>query len=611
MAIWVTPPNILKKDDGINADAIVPFAINQTQNYPKGATIGELNYGADSTAFVFAFHEDGLPGEIPAFHNLIHIDAAERQTILDEWQTYDSTISEDNLLFARKNAPSSSISSSIDISYQTFFNDSITDVSTTTGLRLGSNGQLLGTLSVVDSRRVLLFKVQSVDLPEYASGVTYYSYSHVTYGSDIYKLKSGISTPHIASTIAPNTTAWSLVGTYTEQTAPIVRTFALVLNTRQSGNIGFTTLPDLGVIKAGQIIGESLNLTVEAVSASGEYITYSIDDEQKSSLDTLPDMVDGYYPCIPIGMDVTGDGTIIGRPGFPLDGSGVGKYRFIIKAHTTNGGVRSQEFELDVQAGFDNNNVRAEFRLSREHERTWFNMVSSEVLQELDLYRPTDPRYGIQRFPKMLLKDNLVGNLQKRFGTGGESITNIRTTASKYLSDNSISGIDLNMGNTKYITALDDDGEPLYDIIYKELTSANRDIDLSIDGTDRDQDKNYTIDGVKDTLVLVLGSNDQVFNDDPTDPRRFEVSPEDASTYFDSLPLWMTNPDTSDGAVATFNVALPIAYVLPGEGARFFQLGLEKNTLGLFLNTNVSFENIYLEYTLYPSRPVDVIHLGK
>ncbi|AUS02634.1 hypothetical protein NVP2275O_053 [Vibrio phage 2.275.O._10N.286.54.E11] len=638
MAYWITPPQYMGTDG-----SEVPFPVDTTNSkkYPGGKPIGEINYGLSSTCFVTAFHEDAYPNEYPAFHNIVEIDSDEKNAISLEWlnsSDYDSA----DLLFANATSPNTT-STSVPITYTTDDSEELL-----TGLILGSNGQVVGTLTVPESNKILFFKVQTTNIPEYAIDRTYYSYSYVKHGSDVYKLRSGISTPYKSTQLYPIPDVWENVGVYSDNTDILERTFALSLNAKSSGDISFITEEFLGVMKLGEYIGEEFNLEVDAVSNTGESISYSIDQSYIAPLDKLPDPIDGSYRCMPPGINLTADGTIIGTPGnttttvgvgadgYPIY-EGVGSYKFVVAATTTKSGTAYREFELVISNGFVRNNAEVSLVPSRIYEREWFDLISSEAFSDVTLYRPTDPRYGIQRYPKVFVKGNLYGDLgdalvkplatqnpsdvdSSWYGiryndaawptssnpntTAGYDITNIKQYLIHAFSETK--EIDLTVSNIKYKTALDVNGLPLYDVIYKELSIPNRNTEINLDSTVLDQEVLFAISGLKDQLDNILQSNPI----EPSDSRYYQDSNE-SGNYTDSLPLWMVNPDqTVNGAVPGYFAVMPLIYTQPGQGAKFFSAALEQNLLTKFFNKAMTFDSIGIDYTLFPGKRTDYVTLG-
>ena len=227
---------------------------------------------------------------------------------------------------------------------------------------------------------------------------------------------------------------------------------------------------------------------------------------------------------------------------------------------------KEKEFTIEIQEGYLNNTCQATLNFSHEFERKWYSAISSEAFHNINFYRASDLNYGLRSLPRIELKRNLKCMLS---GTGlkpNETVT--------YLNSLGLSSIQCRTGNTRYITALDQDNNELYDLVYKEIFVLSHKVSYSADPTEIPTIYSNECKSLKTSLVSLLGSDDSSI----TEEFRYaenSLGKDDASLYRVN-PRTSTISNYSDFVSAGFDInsflpILPIAYVKPGQGKTLVQ----------------------------------------
>lgn len=725
MAHWVTPPAELSTD--------------------KATAIGELNYGTESRMFVFAYRDTNSQSyvedsSIPAYNKLVGLTSDELGQFNDA--KYIIIDGNDQLVNETTEVP---------LKYTRVGREE------NTGLRIASNGQIVGRLNVSDPHKEIIFKVRYQDPPRYAIETVYRAYSHVHYNRRLYRLNAGITLPFRSESGAPDPESWTDIGPYVPQyvavpgyamntiydpgaytqhnnrlyqltakirtyaraytnnpdmtkwrlrdtdsdyiqekhnpslayvpgttynapagveiytkynnsvyklnntttrpykapaydgssdvllapaigswtrVGPVVdepyvpnniyklddvvfhagkiytlksvipftavpdspdlefwndvgvygsgsdavseRLFRIVINTQKSALIEFETKSGMGSIKIGEQLGD--NTVRDVIASPDQLVTYEVLAKHIPPIGQPIDSIDGVFNYLPQGLTLQADGTMSGRALGPT-----GNYKFEVMAKNINGLAKSQIFDLRVVDGYESNTFSVTAPLSREIERDWYKMIADSSFNKLQLYRPSDPSYGLRSLPVITLKDNIKSVFANR---------DVQITAATNLLDAKITSrpITCRIGNMRYRTALDADGKQLYDILYKELIPLS--VDVSFDMNAENEPK-YVVNDLlqlKTTITSLLGSDDENL----TNPlRAFTITA--GSMYVDSLPLWQTNPLTDYNAKAGPMLCIPVAYVQPGQASVFISNAIETGVLkDMMVNSIVTIDALTL-----------------
>ena len=184
MAIWTTPPI----------------------NYEGNTTsIGEINYGVESRMFVFAYPSTSLTSQITdlsvaAYHNIVDLTP-------EELALYQG----DKYLIAASN--SQTLPGTYDTPIKYYKENVLVD----TGLKISSNGQIVGRLKITDAQKELIIKVQYRDAPLYVNNTKYRTYACMQFNKNTYRLKKDVPAPFRSTTAMPDPQFWDMIGQFTPQ----------------------------------------------------------------------------------------------------------------------------------------------------------------------------------------------------------------------------------------------------------------------------------------------------------------------------------------------------------------------------------------------------------
>lgn len=648
MAHWVTPPVIMS--DG------------------KNTAIGEVNYGSESRMFVFAYRDTNsdmlvTDTSVPSYHNITALTAAERGTfsdpkyiIINPATVPESNTTEVPLIFTKQG------------------------VTIDTGLRLASNGQIVGRLKIYDPVKELVFKVRYIDPPLYTPTTKYRAYTHVHSNGRLYRLNANATLPYYAVSGTPAADDWTDIGAYTPQytailpyingtqysiadrivssnriwqlssnaaiqykatpaspdatywknlgviagayspytqnsiysvnatvkhgsnvyqlifTQPFIsshptpdsrfwtnvgpytgnvevqpeRIFRIVINTRRSSLIVFKTQPNLGIIKIGQQIGDSVIKNIEAFS--DVTMSYELLPEHVKSIGEVATKGDdGIYHVLPAGLQLHADGTITGYPVGPI-----GKYQFDVIARNTYALEKQGTFQISVYDGYGKSAVSAVLRPRFDIERQWYSMITDTALSSVQLYRETDPAYGLRDYPEIIIKRNLKGE----YLDSTLALALVQPLLTQKLK--STPAISCRLGNMRYRTALDKNGIPLYDLLYKELVPLNTSVVYDPNALHETLTYVPEILSLKTNLTNVLGSDDASIMEDEL--RGFKI--DGFVPTYDDLQLWEINHNAKDVPYG-HKFIVPVAYVMPGEAKKFIDLSITYGTLHTLLVNHI------------------------
>ena len=728
MAIWTTPP------------ATLPT---------KELSIGEVNFGVESRMFVFAYQSSNTSGvvtdtSIPAYNNIVDFTAEELKQYTSQYN-----------FLVKPNSEVITNTTDVIMKY------SDKGVELDSGLRISSNGQVVGTLQIPDQQMNLIFKVQYVDPPTYTRGVLYRAYSHVNYNGRLYRLRAGAPTPFTpdvdipaaefwedigkytpqfsvrqlyangntymsgdyavfdgnlyqqnnkntsmirANTDAPDPVYWAVIGDYKpylhnpqtysnlapytanngpdgvyvqyagivyqlnkalpytpavddygpkhddwnmvgfvikEQynepntdpnidpkflfngkrvyqlntnviynnkiynlvntmpfkagtstpdpvfwdnlgvyanTAPQARIFRIIVNAQKGSMIEFETGQTLHNLRIGERLGELF--VSDIVATSGSLTTYTVPPSMIPQRGSEISKNAGYYPYLPKGLSLALDGRLYGRPKGP-----VGTYYFDVQAQNSVGLTKKQRFYVEIVAGYTPQTFGCVGKLSQVYEREWYKMISSPVFDNADLYRASDPNYGLRTKPEILFKDNILGEVN---GVRLNFDTAIAYLKTKMYQEPMLCRV----GNLRFRTALDSNGVPQYDYLYKELIPLSSYVTYDTRGY-LTPPRVPLLDSFKEFLVNTMASDDEQLTNALA---RFEIN-NGEKLYFDSCQLFQTNPSPYSGVKAAVFPTLPVAYLAAGEAQKIIDASIEDGLLkSMFFNKTIPVETMVFQH---------------
>ena len=463
------------------------------------------------------------------------------------------------------------------------------------GLVCCTNGQILNSLSIKDGPIEVYFTMMAVEpdrfyktpADAYYVGKRFRAYHRFVAPMDVtgidgnmlpghlYQLKDTKIYPYVVkgnsyndesgTTIKPvfDPSLWLDLGVYNKNLGVDIvnktRVFRFIINWGDSNGISFTTPSDLGVIRVGEYFGHTNCATIVAETTDpSDVVSYTIDKQ------TSKDDITHY------GMNLLSNGYLSGTA-YAYDSSLVSgdgndsKFlEFDVVASTQRGKTTKQTFKLQLTRGLSQHYVSVYGTVSKNLERKWFDSLISAGLENCSLYRAGDDRYGIRRFPKILIKENLYAD------SGAYNLTNIKkslrdgitmTSGSTATSPVPVGPIKMMVGNYRYRTALDENGNPLYDILYREVLPYGTLVSPNSNWTLYSNDEQPDIIGLRENLIAALGQNTKYLLLDTNDVENRVIID---GTNIDTLPRWMVHPDGTNGASSGYLPVIEVAYLAPG-----------------------------------------------
>lgn len=377
------------------------------------------------------------------------------------------------------------------------------------------------------------------------------------------------------------------------------RVFRIVMNNQITDDIEFVTDSNLGDIHVGEYYGHTQYAKI--VATGNELITYSTNSTGEATLAKY-------------GLRLSADGTIIGTAY-----AGTGDFdandhvvlNFTCTAVSRSGRELSKDFKITLLRGFGPNFMSAYVIPSKAIERKWFSIISTSTFSGAKLYRPSDERFGLQRLPRILVKENLVDS-QVPYVSLKETKIALRNNIISATNAIPEGPFTLTLGNYKLRAALDNDGAVLYEVLYLEVLQSGYRIQPSIDPYDYTSDDTLVeMYGLRDNLVKAIGEDTYNLGLDPDDYKnRALVVPgvegvSDDST--DTVPRHMVHPVTTKGAKPGFIFMVPVAYLEPGTGDLLYASLLQNNEHLSVLNTDFDVQAI--EFVCYNSSTVPGSHV--
>lgn len=591
--IWVTPN----------------LVTHGTQLY----TIGEIGYGAESRLFVQAFGSSrNISGQTNIFmpsYEILEITTAD---IPSTHITGSGTILVPDL--------TNGLTEEI-----TLLVKDINGNMVNTGLKFnGNNGQITQTM-LYDSEPIdAYFKVKIVspeiyfttEYPSYYVGKKFRAYQTWIAESDVsdyyekpitnhlYQLKDTSVYPYIIKTVYHEGTTvklfesdkWYDLGIFNVSLGQNIinneRMFRIVLNDNTSSNIVFETDENLGEIHVGEYFGHTVYPKIKA--SGSDLITFELVESTSSILRKY-------------GLDLSADGYLIGTAYATSDDFSNNddiSLEFDIIANGKNGKNATKTFKLKIIRGFGQNYISSFVCPSLTLERDWFSVISSKVFSDTTYYRESDPRYGIKKIPRILLKENFVDST-KPWVSIKQTASNIRngiinTSTGAPVPDGAFN---LVLGNYKLRSAIDNNGTIIYDVLYREIHPEGTRVSVSLDPYSYSDYTNSIISeifGLRQNIFEIVGQDITNLTTDPTDmSNRGIIVPEISGLseqMTDTVPRYFNHPYLRTNTKVMYFPCIPVAYFPPGQGEIFFNTLIQNNEHTALLNTEFEISNVEFFY---------------
>lgn len=383
------------------------------------------------------------------------------------------------------------------------------------------------------------------------------------------------------------------------------RMFRILVNARTGDDISFETDENLGIIHVGEYFGHTVYPKI--VASGDKLITYYID------YDKSPDDISKYNIWLsPNGMLT---GTVLASA-LDFDSNDEINLEFDVVATTRKGLQKSQIFKIKIVRGLSENFLSAYVAPSVYFERSWFSMISSNVFDKARLYRASDPRYGLRTVPRMLIKENYVDpttfdweSLESTKRVLRKNIINVESGAP--VPDEPF---DLVLGNYKIKSAVDNAGNILYDLLYREVLPTGTVVDLNSNPKhylDYNNTSVTEIYGLRQNIYKAVGEDTRNLLTDPDDMLNRAITvkgiPGISDDMIDTLPRVFVHPyEEGNSNTKNYYPIIPVAYLEAGTGDSFFLNLMQSNEHKALLNmtfsiTAVEFDYFYKEYERYVS----------
>jgi len=497
------------------------------------------------------------------------------------------------------------------------------------GLKFNANGQLLQTFiyeseptdGYIKVRIVPLSAIYQDPADSFQVGKRFKAYQMWICPNDtsyikgapkpghLYQLKDNVVYPYVIKNEYINSveyavfdeTAWNDLGVYDVRLGQGIinqeRLFRILVNASTGSGIDFETDANLGRIHVGEYFGHTV---YPQIKASGSLVTYRIVQS------TSPDDIRKY------GLDLTADGLMVGTAyarSSDFSANDDIKLEFDVIANDKSGATVTKRFNITIIRGFGQNYLGASICPSKTFERSWFASIATELYyNNKTYYRESDDRYGLQKVPRMLLKENFVSQSYPY-----TTLKDIKKVLQDKLVDPNNGApvpngvFSLVMGNYKIVSALDNLGNVVYDLLYRELHPAGTRVSVSLNPrtyTDTDNELFAEIFGMRQNVFKAVGEDVTNLYTDPDDLRnRGLVVPAIlglSDEMLDTVPRFMNHPYEDDGLKPQFMTIIPVAYFKPGQAEAFFNRMVQTNEHSSLVNTE--FEVHGVEFTFHTSQ---------
>lgn len=584
-------------------------------------TIGEISYGADSTLFVDAYGKsEPYSGSSGDTSNRVYVPMYKMST-LDISELPPTNITSAATIFS----PDPSDAADKKEFQSILIKDQVgTDVKS--GLSFLSNGQILLTMLYQSEPIDSYFKAEIVPMDyyepigqQYYEGKKFRAYqTWVSPSTDseldqfadpkplknhVYLLNDTSVYPYTVETELKNgsevltfdPTIWKDMGYYDPSLGDGIvgktKIFRVVVNDSSGSGIEIITPSNLGNIHVGEYYGHTVYAKIEAKGS--DLISYTINPSSRDDIRKY-------------NIDLSPDGTIVGTVYAQSSDFSVNddiKLEFTIDATAKNGKTASGTFNIRIIRGLSQNTLSAHLVPSLNFERAWFESVSSSTFNTFKYYRESDPRYGLQKVPRILLKENLVSttfNWQSLADTKELLRDGIVNTVSGAPVPEST--FKLVLGNYKVRSALDKSGNVLYDVLYREILSGDTLVQLSKDSTKyTDVPPQAEFYGLRQNIVNIVFEDIRNLITDPDDLRNrgLIVPAVDgiSNEMIDTVPRFMNHPYEGTGAQPGILVCAVVAFLKPGTGEAAFNELMKNSEHGKMLG--MSFDVPFVQFRTF------------
>jgi hypothetical protein len=382
-------------------------------------------------------------------------------------------------------------------------------------------------------------------------------------------------------------TGWLYGYISTQQLAQIEYTFGVYVYKKnntlsRSDNVFFTltvvndlvaaivwkTPQNLGTISTGSIS----ELAIETTNSIGYSVNYTL----KS---------DPFNSSLPQGLKLNNDGLLVGRVSFEHTtfdngittfdedtrelGSRLNpvtfdiEYTFTVVASSPNGEISAERtFTLTIDpitfAPYESLYLKAN---PGTQDKDLFRNIAlnTDILPANDVYRSSDPNFGISQDVRMLLISGLQASAAGEY-IQAMSQAHYRKT--------------LRFSIPKVSKAYDINQNLLYEVIYYELSDNGSTIEGSVGASidlNNKINRNITVDSenvtLDNTYHTMDGAGDNIVYPNSLTNMRNRLEDEIGLNVREVLPQWMSNRQT-DGSIIGWKPAAVLAYVKPGAGDR-------------------------------------------
>lgn len=586
----------------------------------KKYTIGSLNFGSESRLFIQAFGKArsyGQAGDDPT-------DTSTR-VFVPHYKMLDITkddiptehITGNGTVLIPSNLNSQNDEHTLDI-----IDSSNNRISS--GLKFNINGQILQALLYESEPIDLYFKVQIMSILDsyedfindaYSIGKRFKAYQcwvcpPVTDQIDgnvrpghLYMLRDTKIYPYTVKEVLVNgirkalfeESRWIDLGLYDEQLGDGIigstKMFRILMNNSDDGQIEFITNENLGNVHVGEYFGHSVYPSIQ--STGDDLITYRISDASRDDITKY-------------NIDLSADGKIFGiafAKGSDFNVNDQIKLEFDVIANTRTGIQRTKTFKLTILRGLEEHAMSAYLKPSVNLERAWYSMITTNTFNNALYYRESDPRYGIKKVPNILLKENLLDSTKPWTNLNDvkrELKANITNTAISPVPDSSF---DMVMGNYRVRSALDNKGNVLYDVLYREIHPLGTVVNVSSNSTDY---TNYNeeiiteIYGLRNNIVNTIGEDVLNINLDPDDMANRAVTVPAISglsvEMLDTVPRFMVHPYIINGIQPGYFPCIVVGYFPAGMGDVIHNTLVQNNEHKTLVNTVFSVKGVDFYY---------------
>lgn len=339
--------------------------------------------------------------------------------------------------------------------------------------------------------------------------------------------------------------------------------FTLTVVNDLAGAIIWQTPHDLGSIQTGAISELAINTT----NSVGYSVNYTLSSNS----------------ALPQGLTLTKDGLLVGRVSFEFTSFDSGITTF--DENTRELGSRldpvtfDKEYTFTVTASSPNQEISAKRTFTLVIDPVAFEPYESlylkanpgiedknlfkditrntDILPPEDVYRSSDPNFGLAQDVRMLLISGLKAS------TAGEYI---QAMSQNHYRKN------LKFGSPKVSKAYDINQNVLYEVIYYELNDSGSTIEGSVSSSinlNSKINRNITVDSedvtIDSTYQTMDGAGDSIVYPSSLVTMRNRLEQEIGLNVREVLPQWMSNRQ-SDGSIIGWKPVAVLAYVKPGTG---------------------------------------------